>query len=208
VVQTASRTLFSVQCEGVLDAHQDVARSALVGVGPAARQEAVACIELRAPVSRTDERRIANELQALAEAADLPITTFLFHPGFPVDSRHNAKIAREELAIWASVRLGDRPSGSSHTWLSLVPIAGWLYVALGLVVTLEPGPLLWLWWLDVALSVGVHALQLVVSIPLGQRLGYGTSRTVLWTMLLGATWWRPLARLVGPSTLVRRRARA
>jgi len=25
----------------------------------------------------------------------------LFHPSFPVDIRHNAKISREKLALWA-----------------------------------------------------------------------------------------------------------
>ena len=30
------------------------------------------------------------------------ITTFLEHPGFPVDIRHNAKIGRPQLAAWAT----------------------------------------------------------------------------------------------------------
>jgi len=29
----------------------------------------------------------------------------LFHPGFPVDIRHNAKITRERLAVWAEEAL-------------------------------------------------------------------------------------------------------
>ena len=33
------------------------------------------------------------------------IQTILFHPGFPVDIRHNAKIFREKLAAWAARRL-------------------------------------------------------------------------------------------------------
>jgi hypothetical protein len=33
------------------------------------------------------------------------IDRFLTHPGFPVDIRHNAKIGREKLAIWAQARL-------------------------------------------------------------------------------------------------------
>jgi hypothetical protein len=33
------------------------------------------------------------------------IETFLFHPRFPVDIRHNAKIGREALAAWAARRL-------------------------------------------------------------------------------------------------------
>jgi hypothetical protein len=33
------------------------------------------------------------------------ITYFLPHPGFPVDIRHNAKIGREKLAVWAATQL-------------------------------------------------------------------------------------------------------
>jgi hypothetical protein len=29
----------------------------------------------------------------------------LFHPGFPVDIRHNSKIGREELAEWATKKM-------------------------------------------------------------------------------------------------------
>ena len=37
------------------------------------------------------------------------IESFLIHPGFPVDIRHNAKIGREQLAVWATERLGKQP---------------------------------------------------------------------------------------------------
>jgi hypothetical protein len=37
------------------------------------------------------------------------IATFLRHPRFPVDIRHNAKIGREKLALWAASRLSSRP---------------------------------------------------------------------------------------------------
>ena len=33
------------------------------------------------------------------------IHDFLIHPGFPVDIRHNAKIGREKLAVWATTQL-------------------------------------------------------------------------------------------------------
>ena len=36
------------------------------------------------------------------------IREILFHPGFPVDIRHNAKIGRPELARWAARRLRRR----------------------------------------------------------------------------------------------------
>jgi olefin beta-lactone synthetase len=33
------------------------------------------------------------------------IDKILFHPAFPVDIRHNAKIFREKLALWAARKL-------------------------------------------------------------------------------------------------------
>jgi hypothetical protein len=33
------------------------------------------------------------------------VQAFLFHPRFPVDIRHNAKIGREKLAVWATRQL-------------------------------------------------------------------------------------------------------
>ena len=36
------------------------------------------------------------------------VETFLLHPGFPVDIRHNAKIGREKLALWATARTAKR----------------------------------------------------------------------------------------------------
>jgi hypothetical protein len=43
------------------------------------------------------------DLLQLAQAHSITksIRTVLFHPGFPVDIRHNSKIGREELAEWA-----------------------------------------------------------------------------------------------------------
>jgi len=48
------------------------------------------------------------ELRALGaqHAATRGIDRFLLHPGFPVDIRHNAKIGREKLAVWAQRRVG------------------------------------------------------------------------------------------------------
>ena len=47
--------------------------------------------------------------ELLTWASEHPLTgsikVLLFHPGFPVDIRHNAKIIREELAIWAKNKL-------------------------------------------------------------------------------------------------------
>jgi acyl-CoA synthetase (AMP-forming)/AMP-acid ligase II len=107
-VQTSAGPLFTEQVEPVFDVHPEVRRTALVGVGPRGTQRPVLCVELlerRKP--RSDHRRIERELRAIA--ANHPhlagIDSFLFHPGFPVDIRHNAKIGREKLAAWATTRM-------------------------------------------------------------------------------------------------------
>lgn len=78
-------------------------RSALVGVPQGDGTEPVLCVELEADARGTDLSRLRSELRTLAEAHahTRAIRTFLVHPGFPVDIRHNAKISREALAVWA-----------------------------------------------------------------------------------------------------------
>jgi hypothetical protein len=69
----------------------------------------VVCIELEDPRSDAAAReKTLSELRDLAARLSLTrgIDTFLVHPDFPVDIRHNAKIRREELALWAGGKLG------------------------------------------------------------------------------------------------------
>jgi acyl-CoA synthetase (AMP-forming)/AMP-acid ligase II len=103
-VMTAAGTLFTIPCEGVFNAHRDVLRTALVGVGPRGAARPVLCIELRQPTAAEEQARIERELRELgaAHAHTRDIDRFLFHPSFPVDIRHNAKIFREKLALWAA----------------------------------------------------------------------------------------------------------
>ena len=50
---------------------------------------------------------IRAELRELGSrhACTLQIETILFHAAFPVDVRHNAKIFRDRLAVWAAEQL-------------------------------------------------------------------------------------------------------
>ncbi len=106
-VETPAATLFTVPCESVFNQHPRVYRSALVGVGSRPRQRPVICIELEPGTQPADAERLKHELLDLARANSLTknIDTILFHPSFPVDVRHNAKIDREKLARWAVGRL-------------------------------------------------------------------------------------------------------
>jgi acyl-CoA synthetase (AMP-forming)/AMP-acid ligase II len=113
VVVDAATTLCTEQVEPVFNVHADVARTALVGVGPRGAQVPVLCVELAAGVDPRDWPRIAAELRHLADGAvhTAKVAGFLRHPGpFPVDIRHNAKIGRETLAAWAATR---SPEGSA-----------------------------------------------------------------------------------------------
>ncbi len=92
--------------EGVFNALPAVRRCALVGVGEAGRQTPVLCVE-REPGSPVSDDALRRQLLELAQKRGItrPIRAVLFHPGFPVDPRHNAKIRREELAVWAAGEL-------------------------------------------------------------------------------------------------------
>ncbi|WP_201776610.1 fatty acid CoA ligase family protein [Allosalinactinospora lopnorensis] len=137
-VHTAGGTLYTVPCEGILNAHPDVHRTALVGVGPPERARPVVCVELHDGVPTKERARVERELRELAARHEptRPVEAFLFHPGFPVDIRHNAKINREELAEWAGARLaaGAGPRRRLRAWVPrLVPLAGWAFLLYGLL---------------------------------------------------------------------------
>ena len=106
-VITPSQTLFTDPVEGIMNTHAQVARTALVGVGDPGSQRAVLCVEVLPEVKASELQRIAFELRALADRHTITqkISEILFHPKFPVDIRHNAKIFREKLAVWASKKL-------------------------------------------------------------------------------------------------------
>ena len=110
-VGTAHGPLYTEQVEPIFVAHPSVRRAALVGIGKRGAQRPVVCIELEKS-ERRKPRILVDELRALATAHDHTATLdiFLFHPRFPVDIRHNAKINREQLAAWAAKRLRNHQS--------------------------------------------------------------------------------------------------
>lgn len=106
-VITSYTTLFTIPCEAVFNRHPDVARSALVGVKPdkSGVKEPVIIIQLK-PGFHPD-KKIMQELMELKNSSGLikGISKILFKNKFPVDPRHNAKIFREKLALWAEKRI-------------------------------------------------------------------------------------------------------
>ena len=99
-VVTTHGTFFTIPCEGVFNTHDLVSRTALVKVG----NKPVLCVEPVRPLSHTEKLRVENDLRMVAKrfAHTTSIETFLFHKSFPVDIRHNAKIFREKLQVWAA----------------------------------------------------------------------------------------------------------
>jgi acyl-CoA synthetase (AMP-forming)/AMP-acid ligase II len=106
-VRTAEGTLFTVPCESVFNTHPEVFRTALVGVGETGAKVPVLCVELEGGVGRAQHDRIRTELLDLGAGFEhtKSIRNVLFHPAFPVDIRHNAKIGRGALAAWAAPKV-------------------------------------------------------------------------------------------------------
>ncbi|MEB2316213.1 MAG: fatty acid CoA ligase family protein [Xanthomonadaceae bacterium] len=106
-VEAADGPLYTEQVEPVFNTHAAVRRSALVGVGEKGAQMPVLCVELEPGTPEAARERIEAELLNLGQRHPhtARVQRLLFHPRFPVDIRHNAKIGREALARWASARM-------------------------------------------------------------------------------------------------------
>jgi acyl-CoA synthetase (AMP-forming)/AMP-acid ligase II len=110
-VLTSHGPLYPIRCEAIFNQHSDVFRSALVGIGQESEQRPVIIVEPKAdkmPKTPEAKQKFLDEIRRLAASSPLTATIhdFLLHPSFPVDIRHNAKIFREKLAVWAEGELG------------------------------------------------------------------------------------------------------
>ena len=106
-VVTEQGEKYTIPCEAIINNHPDVFRSALVGVKTKTGKETpVMIIEPRKGVKKA-KRDLHEEILQLARRSSLTrdIEYILFHKSFPVDIRHNAKIFREKLSLWAQKQL-------------------------------------------------------------------------------------------------------
>jgi len=106
-VVNQQETLYPDQVEAIFNVHPEVARTALVGIGPPGQQTPVLCVEVLPDTDWHRQEPIRYDLLQLAQhhALTRSIRRILFHKAFPVDIRHNAKIGREKLALWAAEKL-------------------------------------------------------------------------------------------------------
>lgn len=103
-VRTAHGDLCTDHVETFFATVPGVRRTALVGVGPPGAQRPVLVVERERGTRRADVRARVAE-RAAAYPRGEAVREVLFHPRLPVDVRHNSKIRRGELAVWASRRL-------------------------------------------------------------------------------------------------------
>lgn len=108
-IETRHGMMPPVPIENIFNEHPAVFRTAVVGVGESGAETPVACVEMEA--GETLSPRVEAQLIALTEGTSFEgaVTRFLPHRGFPVDARHNSKIRRDDLAVWATKVLGPRP---------------------------------------------------------------------------------------------------
>ena len=107
MVFTESERLFSVRCEAIYNQHPGIYRCALVGIGERGSQQPAIVAEPEAgqfPESAAAQQKLKDELLQLGQGSALTrsIQTVILHRSLPVDTRHNVKINREKLAVWAA----------------------------------------------------------------------------------------------------------
>jgi len=112
IVETERGVMFTIPCEAIFNEHSLVFRTALVGVGEKPNQIPVMIVEPEPgefPQNSESMNDLCNELLAMGKQSSLTqhIETILVRPSLPVDVRHNVKISREKLSVWAEDRLAS-----------------------------------------------------------------------------------------------------
>ncbi|WP_197525618.1 fatty acid CoA ligase family protein [Pseudobythopirellula maris] len=116
-VVTAEGTLYTVPTESVFNTAPMVGRTALVGLGPLGEQTPVLVYEpvgLKSALTKKDYKTLDALYEAIEESLRNLVRAnphldgirhFLRCDALPVDIRHNSKIFREKLAVWAKRQL-------------------------------------------------------------------------------------------------------
>ena len=102
-VETSAGTMYTEVYEAIFNKHPKVRRSALVGVGPRGDQKPIMILECSIPLTDADVRSIKQATEGSPAVPDGEILAVDWP--LPVDVRHNSKINREKLAVWAAKQL-------------------------------------------------------------------------------------------------------
>ncbi len=103
VLATADGVITPVGVEQALEGLEDVTMAAVVGVGPVGTQAVVAVLVTDPPSRQAGLASTARAAAArsAAESAGTSLAAVLTVPALPTDIRHNAKIDRTRVALWA-----------------------------------------------------------------------------------------------------------
>jgi acyl-CoA synthetase (AMP-forming)/AMP-acid ligase II len=108
-VVTETGTLYTIPTEAQFNLLPHIARSALVGIELQGRQRPAIVLEV---ASRFDRQHLTAELRGAMRQTG--VRHVLVYPrSLPVDVRHNAKIGREQLTVWATKQLSRKRSPRS-----------------------------------------------------------------------------------------------
>ncbi len=114
-VRASHGEMFTEPCEAIYNTHPHIYRSALVGVGTVGAQTPVLIAEPwpeHRPVDSLGFDQLSAQLRGLGREHDhtRSIERVLIYPKrLPTDIRHNSKIFREQLAVWAAKQVESRP---------------------------------------------------------------------------------------------------
>lgn len=116
LVTCRGKKFHSVPIENIFNAHAKVRRSALVALDQGTDVGIV--IEPHPefwPDSPGEVETFRREIADLAgrNVLSAPIKQIFFHRSFPVDARHNAKIFRDKLGVWASAQIKSYARGAA-----------------------------------------------------------------------------------------------
>ncbi|MEE9294121.1 MAG: fatty acid CoA ligase family protein [Phycisphaerae bacterium] len=103
----AQRPVICVELERGAERHEGTKARRHEAIGQSTIRNPQSPIPNRQSAIHNPQSPLTRQLLQLAASNELTrqITTVLYHPSLPVDVRHNSKIFREKLAVWAQERL-------------------------------------------------------------------------------------------------------
>lgn len=106
-IETQQTTYYSIQMEAIFNQHPKVKRSALIKISEENKVVPALVIQRHDGQKKMSESFL-RELLVLKDSSEFTkdIKYFFLHDSFPVDVRHNIKIDRTKLSLWAQNKLG------------------------------------------------------------------------------------------------------